>query len=173
MLDHRYLLKAIRKGPSLICEVIAVAGHRDTIPIHLPVRCSKANDKMERAIRTYQGQFRTLKHFSETGIKRQLMSSCAMCSWLVAWTADVLNSFKVHDGGRTAYERITRPWCNHMAIGFWETAVWQMTPDKTARDGIVLGVIWRSECVQVANSAPAQGLGGVRGVLLSLYIMPN
>ena len=37
--------------------------------------------------------------------------------------------------------------------------------------GAVLGVIWRSECVQVANSAQAQGLGGERGGLLSLYIL--
>ena len=37
--------------------------------------------------------------------------------------------------------------------------------------GPVLGVSWGPECVQPANSAPGQGLGGVRGGLLSLYIL--
>ena len=31
--------------------------------------------------------------------------------------ADVLNKFKVHDDGKTAYERINRHRCNHKAIG--------------------------------------------------------
>ena len=92
-------------------RAIAVARHGDTIPINSPVRCSKANGKMERAIRTYQGQLRTLKHLFKIGIERQITSSCAMCSWLVAWTADVINKFKVHDDGKTAYERITRHRC--------------------------------------------------------------
>ena len=48
-------------------RAIAVARHGDTIPINSPVRCSKANGRMERAIRTYQGQLKSLKHFSETG----------------------------------------------------------------------------------------------------------
>ena len=75
-----------------------------------------------------------------------------MLSSLVAWTADVLNIFEVHDDGKTAYERITRNRCNHKAIGFGESILWQMTLDKTARDklngdfrdGIFLGVIWRT-----------------------------
>ena len=37
--------------------------------------------------------------------------------------------------------------------------------------GSVLGLSWGPECVQPANSAPSQGLGGVRGGLLSLYIL--
>ena len=34
--------------------------------------------------------------------------------------------------------------------------------------GPVLGLSWGPECVQSANNAAAQGLGGVRGGLLSL-----
>ena len=65
---------------------------------------------------------------------------------------DALNKLRVHDGGKTAYERITRHRCNHTVIGFGESFPWQMSPDKTARDklnsdfrdGIFLGVIWRT-----------------------------
>ena len=39
--------------------------------------------------------------------------------------------------------------------------------------GPVLGVSWGPDPVQPANSAPGQGLGGVRGGLLSLYILPT
>ena len=37
--------------------------------------------------------------------------------------------------------------------------------------GPVLGLSWGPECVRRANSAPGQSLGGVRGGLLSLYIL--
>ena len=107
---------------------------------------------MERAIRAYQGQCCTLTHFFETGIKRPITSSRALFAWLFVWTADALNKIKVHDDGKTAYERITRHRCNHNIIRFGGSYLWQMTPDKTARvelngdvrAGIFLGVIWRT-----------------------------
>ena len=37
--------------------------------------------------------------------------------------------------------------------------------------GPVLEVSWGPESLQRANDAPSQGLGGVRGGLLSLYIL--
>ena len=44
----------------------ARAGH--TIPIKSPVRCSKSNRKMERAVRSFHGQLRVLKFHFERGI---------------------------------------------------------------------------------------------------------
>ena len=124
----------------------------ETIPINSPVRCSKSNGRMERAIRTYQGQLRTLKIYFEDNVKKQLPSGCAMFSWLIAWTSEIINKFKVQEDGKTAYESITKHKCNHMVIGFGESVQWQMTPNKNVRDkvngdfrdGIFLGVIWRT-----------------------------
>ena len=107
---------------------------------------------MERAIRSWQSQMRTLKHYFETMVKRQLPSNCALFSWLVAWTAEVMNKFKVQSNGKTAYEQITKHKCNHWVFGFGESVQWQQTPDKNIRDkfngdwrdGIFLGVIWRT-----------------------------
>ena len=75
-----------------------------------------------------------------------------MFSWLVTWTAESLSKFKVGSDGLTAYERIAKHKCGREAFGFCESVIWQMTPDKTDRnkldsnfrDGIFLGVVWRS-----------------------------
>jgi hypothetical protein len=63
-----------------------------------------------------------------------------------------LNKFRVGDDGKTAYERITKHACKHEVFGFGESVLWQMAPDKNNRDklngdfrdGIFLGVIWRT-----------------------------
>ena len=46
-----------------------MARHGDKMPINSPVRCSKANVKMEGAIWTYQRLLRTLRHLFERGLK--------------------------------------------------------------------------------------------------------
>ena len=118
----------------------------------IPRRVAKADGKMERAVRSFQGPLRVLKFHSERGIKRQLPSSCALFSWLISWTSEVMNKFKVQSDGRTAYERITKHRCNDVVVGFGESVLWQQAQDKGARDklegdwrdGIFLGVIWRT-----------------------------
>ena len=62
----------------------------------------------------------------------------------------MINTFEVHGDGKTAYERITRHRCNHKVTGFVESFLWQIVPDKNARDklngdfrdGTFLGIIW-------------------------------
>ena len=81
------------QGESVVAlrKAISAARVGDTVPINSPVRCSKSNGKMERAVRSFQGQLRVLKFHFEKGIKRQMPSSCAMFSWLVKWASEVLN----------------------------------------------------------------------------------
>ena len=82
--DQEESIVALRKA-------IPAARVGNTVPIKSPVRCSKSNGKMERAVRSCQGQLRVLKFRFEKGIKRQMPSSCAMFSWLVTCTSEVLN----------------------------------------------------------------------------------
>ena len=75
-----------------------------------------------------------------------------MLTWLIPWAAECLNKFKVGADGLTCYEWITKRKCRHEVFGFGESVMWQMAPDKTdrdkldsgIRDGIFLGVVWRS-----------------------------
>ena len=63
-----------------------------------------------------------------------------------------MNKFKVQQDGRTAYEAITKHKCSHLVVGFGEHVHWQQTPQKPVpdkldgdwRDGIFLGVIWKT-----------------------------
>ena len=53
--------------PSILAlkKAVAVARVGETVPIESPVRASKSNGMMEGAVRIWQGQLRTIKHFTE------------------------------------------------------------------------------------------------------------
>ena len=91
---------------------------------------------MERAVRTFQGQLRVLKFHFERGIKQLLPCSHPLFSWLVVWTSEMLNKFKVKSDGRTVYERLTNHTCKHSIVGFGESVQWQQIQDKNARDKV-------------------------------------
>ena len=107
---------------------------------------------MENALKICCGLLRTLKHFFESKVKRQLKVEHAMYSWLIAWTAEVMNKYKVRKHGKTSYEIITKHECRHQVFWRGERVLWQLTADKNSRDqlntdfreGIFLGVIWRT-----------------------------
>ena len=52
-----------------------------TVPIDVPVRESKANGAVERAVKTWQGQFRTLKSHLEHSIGKQLDKKHPIFQW--------------------------------------------------------------------------------------------
>ena len=60
--------------PSILALKRAVAAARsgETVPIESPVRSSKSNGKMEGAIGIWQGQIRTIKHFTEEKLKKRI-----------------------------------------------------------------------------------------------------
>ena len=49
-------------------KLVAAKRSCPTVPLEVPARESKANGAVERAVRTWQGQFRTLKSHLESGI---------------------------------------------------------------------------------------------------------
>ena len=83
------------------------------MPINSPVRCSKSNGRIENAVKRFQGQLRVLKLFFESQAKREIGSDSAILTWLIVWSAECLNKFRVGDDGKSAYERITKHACKH------------------------------------------------------------
>ena len=59
-----------------------------------PVRPPRSNGSMERAIRAWHGQLRTLKHHMESRIKCRILADSALFGWLVPFAADVINKLK-------------------------------------------------------------------------------
>ena len=104
-----------------------------TVLIHSPVRSSKSNGRMENAVRRWQGQLRTIKHFVESRLKCKIPADSALCSWLIPFCVEIMSKFVVGEDGRTGYERLTRHRCNHFIIGFGETVYFKLEPEKNNR----------------------------------------
>ena len=75
--------------------------------IESPVRVSKAKGKIERAFRTFQSQLRTLRCRLEDRIHCKVPKGSPMMSWLINFTSDVLNRYKIQPNGRTNFEMTT------------------------------------------------------------------
>ena len=137
--------------PSIVELRRAISAQRlgQTVPINSPVRCSKANGKMENSVKLFQGQLRVLKHYFESKIEKHVESNRVLLSWLIPWVTESLNNFRVGSDGKACYERIAGQRCRHNVCGFGESIIWQKPPDKTNRgklncefrDGIFLGVV--------------------------------
>ena len=107
---------------------------------------------MENAVKIWQAQLRTIKHFVESKIGKRIEPGGALFSWLIPFCADIINKFKVGTDGRTAYERITSHTCKVAQVGFGEVVDFKLETDKGNRHkadtefnvGIFLGYAWRS-----------------------------
>ena len=140
--------------PSIVALKTAVAAARvgETIPIESPVRASKSNGKMENAIKLWQEQLRTIKHYTESKLKKRIEVDGAIFSWLVPYVSEILNKFKVGLDGVTAYERTTAHRCRHFVVGFCEVVDFILETDKSnihkadsrVGTGVFLGYVWRS-----------------------------
>ena len=86
--------------------------------VESPVRDAKANGAAERAVRSWAGQLRTIRHHVERRIKATVPKDSALMSWLVSWAADVIFRYKVHSSGRTSHEWITGHRCEQLVAGF-------------------------------------------------------
>ena len=82
-----------------------------TVPLDVPVKESKGNGAVEKAIRTWQGQFRTLKDHLEYMIDAPLGPRQPVLTWCAWWAALLLNLVRVTPNGRTPWEMV----CGHRA----------------------------------------------------------
>ena len=147
--------------PAIMALKRAVAIRRQavTTPIESPVRESKSNGAVERAVRTWQSQFRTLRHQLEANLDAKLEMSHPLVEWLVIWAADLLSRYVVRENGRTAYESVTGHRCKSPVFMFSETIMFRLAPDKSARNkadsdwhvGVFIGIDSRSTEYIVQN----------------------
>ena len=99
-------------------QAIAVRRNAETPLIESPVRESQANGRIERAIRKWQAQVRTMRHHLESRLWTKIDNGSAIVEWLIVWTAAILSKYVVHESGRTAYEMATQHVVKHKVIGF-------------------------------------------------------
>ena len=85
---------------------VAIYRKAEAVMLESPVRDSKANGAAERAVRSWAGQLRTIRHHVERKIKTTIPKNPALMSWLVSWAADVIFRYKVHSTCRSSHEWI-------------------------------------------------------------------
>ena len=101
-------------------RAVALRRQAETPLVESPVRESKANGKIERAIRKWQGQLRTLRHHLEHRLGTKIDNSSALMERLIVWTADILTKYAIHPNGRTSYEMYSQHACKHLIMSFGE-----------------------------------------------------
>ena len=144
--------------PSILAVKRAIAVRRgvETGLIESPVRQSKSNGKIERAIRSRRDQYRTLRHQYERRMKAKLLKNSVLSSWLASWAAEVMNRCKVQENGRTAFEMMTHHKSKVALVGFGERVHFQHTKlgkdEYRKDDGVFLGVTDRSSTYLIGNS---------------------
>ena len=136
-------------------KAVAIKRNAETALLESPVQESKSNGKVERAVRTWRDQFRTLRSQFERRTGSKLERNGALSTWLVSFAAEVMNKFKVQENGKTAFETMTSHKCTQAVVGFGEVVYFQHTANKKdeyRKDiGIFVGVNDRCNTFLVAT----------------------
>jgi len=119
-----------------LMRAVAIYRQAEAVMLESHVRDSKANGAAERAVRSWAGQLRTIRHHVERRIKVSIPKDSAIMSWLVSLAADVILKYKVHSSGRTSFEWVTGHRCNQPVAGFAEKIHFKFTTDKNHRNNM-------------------------------------
>ena len=134
-----------------------------TVPIDVPVKESKMIGAVERAVRSWEGQFRTIRDHLESEMAAQNFEVPVMhpiWTWCAWWSATVLNRFAIRDNGRTSYEMVTGHKTKVPVVGFGEHILWRYPRSRNPsgklisewHDGIFLGLTGTSSEVYVGTA---------------------
>ena len=119
-----------------------------TIPLDVPVRDSNGNGAVERAVRTWTGQFRTIKSHLESEIGTEIDKKHPILQCLAWWAALILCRIPVKSHGRTVFEYITGHRMKALISCSGEALLWRKNRhsgelnklDSEGSDGVFLGI---------------------------------
>ena len=74
-----------------LIDSLVVAKKAETVAVRTPVRESRCNGKVERAVRSWQGQVAAMKDHVETLIKKEISADITIFTQLVVHDAETLN----------------------------------------------------------------------------------
>ena len=90
--DQEVAIVALKKA-------VAIKRQAETVLIESPVRDSRANGTIERAMRTWAAQTRTMRHHLESRLKAKVPKESPLMTWLATWAAEVLFRYKSQSNG--------------------------------------------------------------------------
>ena len=92
--------------PSMRAVIDAVTEQRtenSTVKEHSPVGESQSNGAVESAIKSVQGQIRTLKLDLESNMGKQLLRESDIMPWLIEWAGKLITRYRVTATGLSAF----------------------------------------------------------------------
>ena len=113
---------------------MAIKRQAETVPIEPPVRDSRAKGAIERTIRTWAAQVRTLRHHLEYRLGKKMSNGSALMCWPTVWAADVLTRYRVQTFGKTSFVFTTDHNGAQPIAMFGEKVMLMHTPLKSSRD---------------------------------------
>ena len=165
------------------CDMVAFAGHRKVIlksdgessmtalkdavnascDVSMgvevsPMGDSQANGDVERAIRTVQGQVRTMKSALDGNYKTEFGDNHALIPWLVSYASPIINKFTIDTGGKIAHERCRGRKFNRQLPEFGECVMFHKTVSK--KHGEKLEARWESGVYLGVNEASQELIMG-------------
>ena len=76
-----------------LTKAVAIKRQAETMQNESPVRDSRVNGAIERTIRTWDAQVRTLRHHLEYRLGKKMSNGSALMSCMMVWAADVLTRY--------------------------------------------------------------------------------
>ena len=101
------------------------AGHGTAIE-QSRVGDSNSNGRVERAIQDFKGLTRTMRSALEDKIKSKISLNDPIVPWMVRHAASVINSTRVRENGRTAYQQMKGRRSNSKMVCFGETVLFKI-----------------------------------------------
>ena len=154
-------------------EAISQRRNAPTAIIESPVRESKSNGQVEKAIQRLQGQFRTMRLSMQDSLKKTIPVQGRLSAWLTSWSATILNRYWVMKNGRTAFQMVNGHQCRRPVARFGEMVQFKLAGDHKDkaetmwRNGVFLGmnaksidsIISTEDGIQMARTVRARPEG--------------
>ena len=87
-------------------EAIAQQRNAPTAIIESPVRESKSNGQVEKAIQRWQSQYRTMRLALQESLQKSIPVQGRLSAWLTLWSATILNRYWVRKNGKTSFQLV-------------------------------------------------------------------
>ena len=98
-----------------------------------PVGDSQANGEIYRAIRTVQGQVRTMKSAFEANFGLEFAENHPIIPWMISYASSLINKFRIDTDGKTAHERCRGRKFNRIVPQFGERIMYRKFQNKKER----------------------------------------
>ena len=172
----RYELHLSDAAPELqqIREQVRNVRMAPTTPIDVPVKESNMNGAVERALRSWEGHFQTVRDHLDGEIAavdgRQIDATHPLWQWCAWWASSILDRYAVRPNGRTTCELITSHQTKLLVVSFGQHVLWRLPRKRSGagkldsewHDGIFLGLGGTSSEAYIGSANGVKKANGFR-----------